>query len=462
MNLFKLLSFFVLFISTAQAQVSAPYASGQSGDLKWEVRFNHLSSTAGPGSVCDHTQKGKKKGVWCESTDSRNARKLSGIEDRLIEIMNLPEIKSVTLAYLSFSNTAMQNALCDAAVQKNLKVTIYVDSDTYDNGPIDTLRNCASEINIRSVGVGPFGTPGAHLHHIKTFLASTLENIEPLAELSNPTQAVRIGKTYIVSSSANMSSFGTGLHFDNWLFFETPYESNLAQSNVCMFQALSKTTPNQDSRRQFAIDYKSCRSQIRTKERSDLKFYVVPHANMNPKPYDAFLSMVKGAKKEVLVAIHRLTTAAMWRPLVEAKNRKTSTGSRVFVGVVFDDDTLRTGKVNGGASHDVGNDDIKSDRALRDAGVSTYYIETNADTTTHLHHNKFVVVDNSILFQGAGNFTGSSLNIYGLGNYEQFYVTQIPELVDAYRRAWQDLKSLGTRYQDHEVAGNQDKPISAN
>ncbi len=436
--------------------LTQPYASGTAGELKWEVRFNHLSNTAGAGSVCDHTAQGKPRGAWCEPSDANNARAQVGIEDRLIQIMNEPDIKSVTLSYFSFSSTTIQNALCQAAQTKNLKVTIYIDQSSA--GSLAGLAACHTNIKVVGQGVGPFGAPGSHLQHMKIFMASSLAEPTPLSDLTSlapaQRQAAENGRTFLVSSSANMSSYGTSLHFDNWLIFEGKFKENVMQSNACVFSALKLGQANVDSRKQFARKYKACRNKIALPELADLKFYAVPHDGINPEPLKAFERVVKSAQNEVLVAIHRLTTNALVTPLVLAKYNGVS------VSVLFDDDTLRTGKVNGGPVHDVGKDDIKSDRRLRAENIRTLYMETNASTTKHLHHNKFVVADGKALFQGAGNFTGTSLNTYALGNYEQFYEIRVPGIVKAYRDAWLELKSMATPFANHPVANNPDLPLN--
>lgn len=440
-----------LMPSTANA-ITAPYRSGSVDNIKWEVRFNHLTST-GPSLVCNLP--GKKAGAHCDGSETREAAKASGTEDRLIEIMNLPEIKSVKLAYYSFSNSRIRNALCEAAKNKNLHIRIYIDSSPENIGSVTELESCSSNVSIQPVGMGY----GQYIQHMKIFLASELEDPVPLSELSGSlAKSAAKTKAYVVSSSGNMSGYGTSLHFDNWLFFETDYAENIIQQNVCALRSMDGQSTTFDSRKQFAKNYADCRKDIDGAERSDLRFYAVPHGSkhgfQNPEPYREYEYMIRQAKYEVLVAIHRLTTENMYKPWLNAIKRN------VPVSVIFDDDTLRRGKQNAQPFHDVGMEDVRSERALRKAGAKITYMESGAEVRPHLFHSKFVVVDpgqkTAALFQGAGNFTSTAMNIFGDGNFEQYYVIRIPELVQAYADGWKDYRSLSTKLSDHPVANYKD------
>ncbi len=433
--LMKLIIFVLLLLSNS-LMASPPFAKGQNGDLKWELRFNL--------PVCDHA--GQKKGAWCTSKDKSASVEYSGVEKRLRSWISNEKIKSIYLAYFSFSNTRMRQSLCYAAENRGLKVTIFINESNLESPNVIKLRNCSKNIKVIGKGKGPFGTKGAHLMHMKIFMASFTETIKPFHKYSDREKAeLQNTPLYFTSSSANMSSNGTGLHFENWLFFNTKLSSHLAQQNICIFTALMA----KNDRRVFAENYKACARSIESKPRSDLKFFVVPNLKME-KPYKAMMAMLKNAKKEVLVAIHRLTTKNVYGPLKAA-------AQRVKVRVIFDDDTLRAGVVDGGVYKGPGYHDVLAYRALRkQAEVS--FVETNAsEIFTHMFHNKFIVTDREFVFQGAGNFTGAALNINKTGNYEQFYVIRIPEIADAYTRGWMELRRRATLRKDHPIGQNKDK-----
>ena len=442
------------------SDISPAFGEGVApGDLRWEVRFNMPD--------CNHP--GKKKGAWCKQSDSKKAAKKSGVEDRLKSWINDPNVKSLHLAYFSFSNSAVKKALCEGLKKRpDLFMTIYMNYDTVDYARSYFKKCSKTNVKVYSRGVGPFGTPGAHLQHSKIFLASEMKELKPLAyytpgEKQMYTKALE-SRIRFTSSSANMSSFGTNIYFENWLFLDAPADDYIAQQNVCAFQAysvgqgLDEAGESVDDRNSFSREYYRCvkatEKKMKIKPRKDISFYLVP-SNKMPKPYTAMGKVVRGAKKEVLMAIHRLGTSYVSKKLLK------SVSGLVDVKIIFDDDTLRVGKKQGGPAFDVGPNDVLNYRALRNCS-DVYFMETNACANAkckaQLFHNKFIVTDRS-LFQGAGNFTATALNIYGVGNYEQFYKIDIPEIVQVYRRAWYELKRRATRQDLHESFDNQDRKI---
>jgi hypothetical protein len=413
---------------TVQPQaVSAPYkANGVlPGGVKWDVRFNM--------PPCAH--EGQAPGVWCTMDDFNPAQDQSGIVEKLKSWIMAPEVTEVNLAYFSFSNTAVRKAICEAAASKNLKATVYIHSQNIPTENVQALSTCHANVKVVSRGT-EFGN--GYIQHAKIFLAKTNN-----------------GRVYFTSSSANLSSFGTGLHLENWLFFDAPLENRLAQENLCFFTAIGKmplTTDPRSDRKKFAQIFGSCRAQIADPIREDVVFYPVPHANQLGNPGKTLQTLIRDAKSSVKVAIHRMTTNSVVAPLIQ----KAKQGKKV--SVLFDDDTFRQSKCNGGAAMDVAVHDVRSYFDLRDGGVNVKFVGTNGGLP-HLHHNKFVVIDDKVLFQGAGNFTSSSLNTFDLGNIEHFYVIKAPEIVKAYDKAWDYLSSVATKPENHEVGGNKDKLI---
>lgn len=427
---------FILFSLSNALYASPPFAKGQSEELKWEVRFNL--------PVCDHA--GQKKGAWCTSKDGSASVEYSGIEDRLKSWINNEKVKSVYLAYFSFSNSSVRKALCSAAERRGLKVTVFLDESNMETPNVLKLRECSKNIQVIAKGQGPFGSKDAHLMHMKIFMASFTETIKPFREYEAREKSLYEElPLYFSSSSANMSSNGTGLHFENWLFFNSPLSSNLAQQNICVFSALL----DKNDRRTFAENFKSCSLKIEKAPRADIKFYAVPNFRM-PKPYNAMMDMIETAKKEILVGIHRLTTKNIYAPIAQKSKS-------VKVRVIFDDDTLRAGVKDGGDYKGPGRHDVLAYRALRkNAEIS--FMETQAsEDFTHMFHNKFLVTDREFLFQGAGNFTGAALNINRTGNYEQYYVIRTPEIVDAYVKGWMELRSRATLRSQHPVGHHPDR-----
>lgn len=423
--------------------ISPPFASGEVTDLKWAIRFNFPD--------CNHP--GQKPGAWCESTDATVSAKKSGIEDHLELWVNDPKVKSIKMAYFSFSNKNTVRMLCKAATDRGLKAVLYIHGQSIvDN--VNTLKNCSPQ-NIQVIERGTiFGTQDGYLQHAKIFLASELENMKPQSDLTGQEATDAQASTVrVASSSANMSSYGTSLHFENWMFFDAAANTQLAQQNLCFFKGIEEMQNN--DRNSYAAIYKDCREKIQAPVNNDIVFYPNPHGGINPEPYKDMIDLVKNAQQSIKIGIHRFTSTGLFEALAE----KAAT---IPVSIIMDDDTLRTGVKNGGAALDVGANDVQAYRAVRNGGAKVTFMETNADTNKHLFHNKFMVVDEKILFAGAGNFTTTSLNAFGNGNFEQFYIIRIPAMVKAYSDAWERLHLLTTPADQHAVGLNQERDLTCN
>jgi hypothetical protein len=443
-------------------------AEGQTADgLKWKVHFNF--------PVCDHSDQGFPKGAYCEGSDSSASEKANGVEEQLISWIKDPTTKGLYLSYFSFSNKNIAAALCvETSLRPELKVTLFLDKGesqvgTFANNlvtldqDISTPGNrryvegyktgCADRLKPRETarGSGSFGGDGNYLQHTKIFMA--LDQAELPANANQLNAWIKnSNRIRFTSSSANMSSFGTTLHFENWIFFDAPANNYVAQQNLCTMVGFKAATNATNQRQQFKDAYNACEQQIQSQPMKNVKYYIVPStANNNGKgPGNALIGLINSAYESVKVSIHRFTTSSLASPMI----RKAKQG--VPVKVIQDDDTLRKGVVNGGAAADVGGDDVAIMRRNIDGGVDITFMETNADTTVHMFHSKYVIADESRLFQGAGNFTGTSMNLNGRdGNYEHFYVITIPQLAKAYSNAWDYLRTLSTPRKQHPVGNNE-------
>lgn len=405
------------------------FASGFHDGIAWEARFGLPN--------CQHP--GQAKG-WCQSEDASAVTQATGIEQKLIDLSKDAKVKSILTSSFSFSNKKLKSALCEAA-ERGVQVKVYIHKDQAADAPA-----CAG------IEVKPRGTTfgSGYLLHAKIFLTSEHRNPAPLHEA--PTQDQ--GKVTFTSASANFSSNGsTGMHYENWLFFSAPATERLAQENLCFFWAMEQMkaenqSGDKDQRPQLAQAFKQCRNKIKKPNRNELVFLPVPHDKVLAEPADYIYGMTSKAKKQLKVAAHRLTTASIYNPFIKAQDRD------VDVHVLFDDDTLRSSKCQGGGAFDVGVFDVQALRALDKGKVKVSFIPTNSSPSgfSHLHHNKFIIADDKILFQGAGNFTAASLNTSSLGNIEHFYYITVPGIVSAYVKAWNYLKGI-SQYGDSAVPG---------
>jgi len=423
------------------------FASGSFEDISWEARFNF--------PTCDHSADGRRAGAWCESTDQQVSIDNNGVEAELQSWISDERIKAMQLAYFSFSNATIAEALCSAAADRGLKVNLFIHNQSMDSPAVRRMQDCMPELVKVTPRGGTFGADGEFIQHAKIFLASEMSSPMPLADAladeslsAEDRRLAAEGLVRFTSSSANMSGFGTSLHFENWLFFETNHANHTAQSNLCFMKAMAD-----DNAAQFSRIYKDCRDEIAAPASEVVEFIGVPHGRINPRPFNAMLDMVRSATESIKVAVHRMTISRMMDEFVE----KTEAG--VNVQVVYDDDTLRGSVRDGGPILSMDPSDARSYWKLRDAGIEATFVETNAGSIKHLQHNKYLIVDDRVVFQGAGNFTSAALNVSSDGNFEQFYVLRDPGMVQAYVNAWAHLRTIATEREEHQVGNNPDRGI---
>lgn len=459
----------LMFSDGAHADAQRQRASGMASDgLKWQVYFNF--------PACDHSQEGRRAGAWCEPSDIGKSEKNNGVEAHLKSWISDLNTKSIYISFFSFSNKNIAAALCaETSARPDLKVTIFLDKGEGQVGAlantIDVLdaemsdpqhrryipgykTGCGDRLKPRETarGSGGFGGAGNFLQHAKIFMALDQKEL-PESPSGLNAWIKRSQKIRFTSSSANMSSYGTTLHFENWLFFETPADHYIGQQNLCTMMAFRMAEAQGNKQReQFKSAYQDCEAQISSPPSKDIEYYIVPSAanNKGTGPESVLKTIISSAQQFVKMAIHRFTTGSIAYPLM-SKSRQG-----VSVMVIQDDDTLRASVIDGGSAADVGGYDVRILRMNLDAGIDVTFMETNSETTTHMFHNKFIVVDDRVVFQGAGNFTADAINAGGKdGNYEQFYVIQIPQLVKAYSRAWDYLRETSTSKENHPVGGHE-------
>lgn len=436
--------------STTEHSITPPFAEGAFNGINWQVRFNLPD--------CKHP--GHASGAWCTAEDREAAAKKSGIEAQLMQWIKNPKTKSITMAYFSFSNGRIKEALCEAAKTRGVNIRLYLHNQNMPT--VEDLQTCAPE-NLKVIPRGTeFGA--GYLQHAKMFFVSEASSPTPLSLIDDARKKATLSKTgvHFISSSANLSTYGTSLHFENWIMFTTSYDNRLAQENLCYLHALENSSPGQsaDERITFAKVNKECLDNISAPLIPAVQFVPVPHGELTEQPADILAKIIKNAKSSIKVGIHRLTASTISNLLAE-KNR---TGVKVKIN--YDDDTFVSGKCrpvtltsDGEDEKKFEADDVYSMRLLKKSGVDVAFVETNSEIK-HIHHNKFLIADDKILFQGAGNFTSTSLNQYRTGNMEYFYVFTDPKLVQAYVHGWDQIRSLATPWEKHPMANIKDIPLA--
>jgi phosphatidylserine/phosphatidylglycerophosphate/cardiolipin synthase-like enzyme len=121
---------------------------------------------------------------------------------------------------------------------------------------------------------------------------------------------------------------------------------------------------------------------------------------------------IKNAKKSIYMAMYELTNKNITQALIDAKNRG------VIVKVTTDNETK----------------DYKKFKELRDANISV----TDDGDSNHLMHDKFMVIDEKIVWSGSGNYTVYSF----YRNYENYVRVKDKDVADAYIK---EFKLLDTK-----------------
>lgn len=384
----------------------------------------------------------KPENVYCKRGDKApNQRRKSSPHYNLKKLIADKDVNEMFLTYLSFSNSDIADALCEAIEERNLKVTFIIDkgsrSDAGKRRNLDKVAACRaknvpeSEMNIpRTEFRGQVG--GLGYAHNKIIIAK---------------YGSQPKKTTLVYSSGNMSS-GTVLHHENWHFLTTSTESHIAQVHECIKVGMLdhsksiRASRRANRRAMKAIDnftnyMTECRAKIETPEEDDIKTYVVPSDGD-----EAMANIVDKMKKaeKVDVAVHRFTH----KDLINAMSSAARAGKQVRL--VADDDIYwvgenaprANGRITCRGSQNVGANmcnEYFNMRRVERAGVDVKFMQTNHNVFL-LHHNKYVIFDFADdsgmpdgIHCGAGNFTKAAFT----KNFENYYYITIPEVVEKFK-----------------------------
>lgn len=376
--------------------------------------------------------KGKPKNVFCTRFDSKTSgSRPNAPQNRLIEWIQDPSTKEIFFTYLSFSNSAVTKALCEAVEKRGVKIKFVIDSSS-NTAKADELKACkplsgnaadAPEYFLRG------HTPGIGYAHNKIFI------VNPKSE-----------KLGIVYSSGNMSS-GIVLHHENWHFVKVSAKTYFGKSHLCAMDAELNAYQSADV---YMKSISDCRKNSGYKEEGDIKVFFVPGDGDNPyngpkkQTELAGRSLEAGvsAAKDISIAAHRFS---YWR-LKNVLNKRLSQSQKPSVRIMVDDDTWWAGK--GNQTGDNTADEQANIEALELKGAQPRYMETNHSEHL-LHHNKYVIMNmpnpaDSAVFTGAGNLTGSAFR----ENWENFYYIRIPEVVQAFNKQYDMLYGMATKKED--------------
>ncbi|HEU0030623.1 MAG TPA: hypothetical protein VFQ53_08320 [Kofleriaceae bacterium] len=367
----------------------------------------------------------KPKNVYCSHTDiPASAARPESPQNRLLQWLSpLGAGDEVFLAYLSFSNRAIADALCGAA-QRGAKITFVLDSRS---AAADQIEACGATILLR----GHAGSIG--YAHNKVIL------INPHGAGPSDSDGEYMKMTL---SSGNMSS-GVVTHHENWHFIEAARDSYFAQAHLCLMDAQISEDAS-SGRTQYRTAINTCRAKITAPEETDIKAFFIPNRDDSKRATRYLLGAIEDAAKIDLGA-HRFGHPG----LVSALEAKLAAGS-LDLRMVADDDLYWLNPVTGTGTKVGDNESFEADnvQALEDAGGDAFeirYFETNHSEHL-LHHNKYLLYRDSNgapfgLLAGAANLTNTGFN----DNFENIYFFKIPHVLEAfstqYARIWDGEKA---------------------
>lgn len=370
----------------------------------------------------------KPKNTYCKKTDmAANVKRASSPHYQLLKLIADKDVNEMFLTYLSFSNSAIADALCSAIETRNLKVTFIIDSKNMERESgrrqLDKVAACRpqklADGEIANIPDTMFrGNKGGFGYaHNKIILARYASNPE---------------KVKIVYGSGNMSS-GTVLHHENWHFVTTNINSYFAQAHYCVKEGMITITDKKSNYKKFI---NKCRSKIKAEPESDITFYIVP---TDGKEAMKRITKAMKASESIDGAAHRITHPAIFEGLIE----KAQEGKKVRF--VVDDDIYWTGKRNvmtGSNNFSEFGNVMK----MVKANVDVRYMESNQNQRL-LHHNKYLIFNyadgTGSVHAGAGNFTKAAFT----KNFENFYFINLPEVVETFRKQYDKMfNDLATSY----------------
>lgn len=375
----------------------------------------------------------KPENVYCKRGDKKaNYERVDSPNFNLRKLINDKDLKALFLTYLSFSDTKVAKAVCNAITKRNIAVTLIIDSKNNTDerraqgamAKFDYISKCRPSKEALENGAKPNipkmmtrgNIGGLGYAHNKIIIANYKKQSK---------------KTTIVFSSGNMSS-GTILHHENWHFLTTSVETNFYETHLCIKEGMINHASKKSNFKKFISQ---CRAKIKYELESDIKVYIVPtdgEVAMN--------NIVENMKKSdsIDVAVHRLTHKVFINSMMsEAKRKK--------VRLLVDDDVYWAGRKGENVGSSMPNESGNMNR-IRRAGAIVHYMQTNENSRL-LHHNKFVVFNykggGGAIHTGAGNFTKAAFS----KNFENYYFITIPEIVNKFKKQYSYLfNTLATSY----------------
>ena len=326
------------------------------------------------------------------------------------------------LAYLSFSNYAVGDALCEAA-ERGVDVTFVLDSASSLSTKIE---GCGGHVILR----GHKG--GIGYAHNKLFIV----NPNGAGPGDDNPDYMRMA-----FGSGNMSS-GTVLHHENWHFIEVARDTYFAEAHRCVIAA-QLSDEAAASTTNYGAFLNDCRDEIAYPEETDIRAFFIPSGDDATAINALMLDAVRDADT-VDIGAHRFGHPR----LVWALRSRLQYDANFQARMVADDDLYWLRPLTGSSLQLGDNQQFEASNVatLAEAGdFEIRYLETNSEQHL-LHHNKFLIFHGlsgrpDAVLCGAANLTDTGFNT----NFENIYYVEIPAVVTAFdqqfNRFWNGEKA---------------------
>lgn len=361
---------------------------------------------------------GKPKNVYCtkefDSVPSGSRR--SSPQRRLLDwIEPIGAGDELFLAYLSFSDGKIADALCDAEA-RGAEVTFVLDKMS---SKAEQVLECGVDVLIR----GHQGSVG--------FAHDKILMVNPKA--AGPADGDETTYLKLSFGSGNMSS-GTHLHHENWHFLEVNRDSYFVQTHLCLMESLLDEA-HTDGKGAYRSFMNECRDAIAQPPEDDIIPYFIPVLDDSRALTAKMLELIDAAET-IDIGAHRFS----YNELIDALSARLSSSRPFHLRFIADDDLYwldpiapaRIAVLGPNSFHE--RDKVRELREA-DGGAGRFeekYLETNHSLHL-LHHNKYLLArgleGRDALIVGSSNFTGTGFE----GNLENMYFVDIPEVVDAFK-----------------------------
>ncbi len=389
---------------------------------------------------CAHS--GHQK-TWCDVSDVAASVQASGVEQRIIDQLSRtaanPAKSRIFISEFSFSDKPVQKKLCELG-KLGVPIEATIDYGSSADSLFASSADCQknpSNPNLKISLLGGFTNyPDWRLHHNKTIIVDAGD-----------------GTPFdIAFSSGNLSTFGTSLHMENWVFTKAPAGSNLARATLCLFSGLSsaslkatalgmyKNGADFSKDPQVMKTYQSARDACYTANKvipmSDpekavaaegIAPFFTPNAGQQAlvtleKEFNQVIPQHSAAKPAyIYIAIEHFSLYEIAQILNDAGQKG------VDVRII-----MNAGTVSGGS--EVSEDGPFYEGNLKNANLKVRFIDTNAEAHQQMH-NKFAILNGQRIFTGAGHYTYTGLD----SNFETLYLIQNEKLTREYAQYFKEL-----------------------